>query len=484
MPEFLKEAEQEHKVIKKIYKEMESSLHEAIKWFAMDPRKVTTEDFFTYFVKFILHFEKARKENLQIRELKKKEAHKREVEEAAKKKRESMKRKDDVLVNSDEVVAKDKKGLLDDLLSKIVQGEVGPKKNVQKKNSGHRPAIVLHQKQPPKRQLSAVDENKMKSPSEVTASAGSFQNLSQDQNASPSYKPNSEYSTPQVSSTFNTKFQNTNANYTDPIVPFNISKSTAPFKPQPPMSSSYNVKPQPQMSSSYNAKPQPPMSSSYNAKPQPTMSSSYNVKPQPTMSSSYSNNPQPPITSYGIDPNIVPSYNASRPTYKPPSVIPSPYTSNSPNLTPSFNPEAKITPPFLSNTQASYLPNQKAPSYNTYNQKVASTYAQDPESYSKPYKTPAPRQIPPLEMPVAPPRSLPQNAENQTLDYEHKHVKPPAVNPRTVSQPIPLAQDDLNGFSTDNARPPVSDAIARFNKVAPSRKIPSRNSRNEESTYF
>ena len=164
MPEFLKDTEQEHKTIKKLYKDMETSLHETIKWFAMDPRKVTTEDFFTYFVKFITIFEKARKENEFIRETRKKEEHKREVEEAAKKKREKMKGREEQAVVNSEVSRKPQKGLLDDLLSKIEQGEVGPKKSgLQKKGQNHR-SLVVKNKEAPLRQLSSVDEDKLREP--------------------------------------------------------------------------------------------------------------------------------------------------------------------------------------------------------------------------------------------------------------------------------------------------------------------------------
>ena len=233
MPDFLKETEQEYKTIKKLYKDMEASLHETIKWFAMDPRKVSTEDFFTYFVKFINNFEKARKENEYIRETKKKEEHKREVEEAAKKKRENMKRREEEELTHSDEHGNNKKGLLDDLLSKIEHGELGPKKaGLQKKG-----VIRVAKKSGPSRQLSSVDEDKLKESNLLSPSTSRFHN-----NVAPVLPPKTRQQQQQQQTPLN------------PVLPPSY-KSNKPTPPSynPPVAPSLTTNPQPAPSYSSNS---------------------------------------------------------------------------------------------------------------------------------------------------------------------------------------------------------------------------------------
>lgn len=131
MSSFLAKAEERVKVLKKDLKDMETSLHAAIKYYAMDPRKVSSEDFFCYIVKFIAMFEKALKENATIREAKKKEEMRKALEEATKLKREESKKsnaKKDEKGAIENVTAKDEKLILDNLLISMQKGDFGGRK--------------------------------------------------------------------------------------------------------------------------------------------------------------------------------------------------------------------------------------------------------------------------------------------------------------------------------------------------------------------
>ena len=390
MPDFLKETEQEYKTIKKLYKDMETSLHEAIKWFAMDPRKVTTEDFFTYFVKFINNFEKARKENEYIREMKKKEQHKKEVEEAAKKKRENMKRREEEELTHSDEHGNNKKGLLDDLLSKIEHGELGPKKtNMQKKG-----ALRVSKKSGTNRQLSSVDEDKLKESNLLNPS--------------------------------NTRYHNNVA----PALPLKAGQQQqTPLNPVLPPSYKSN-------------RPTPPP---YN----PPVNPSLATKSQP-------------VPSYTTNPSSVFAYNTNDASL---------YSNTTSQNTPSYPPN----PTHTSNMK-------KVNSFsNDYSSKVHSTYTQG--QYKYPYMSQAPAQIPD---PIPTPRDFrapppPPTADSQTNHYPYQRPKPPVTGSRVVSQPIPppVQTDDLNGH--DNS---MSDKIAIFNKVSGPRKVPSRNQRKDDQTFF
>ena len=65
-----------------------------------------------------------------------------------------------------------KKGLLDDLLSKIEHGELGPKKTGLQKKGAPRAS----KKSGPHRQLSSVDEDKLKEPNPLNSSNSRFPN--------------------------------------------------------------------------------------------------------------------------------------------------------------------------------------------------------------------------------------------------------------------------------------------------------------------
>ncbi|KAI6658500.1 Protein diaphanous-like protein 3 isoform X2 [Oopsacas minuta] len=303
MPEFLKETEQEHKSIKKLYKDMESSLHETIRWFAMDPRKVNTEDFFAYFVKFINIFEKARKENELIRETRKKELHKREVEEAAKKKRENMKRREEEeLTNSDEH-GNNKKGLLDDLLSKIELGELGPKKSGMQKKSGppHRSSLVLKTKVGPKRQLSSVDEDKLKEPDRTNNPRAFAPVLPPKTNSTQSKIPSN--SIPQSS-------------YNNPAPPShnppNIPSFNPPYSSNPSSAFSYNSNP----SNLHNINPRD--SSYYSSQNTPT------YQPNPTYSTNVKKSIENPTNPTYIQEQDKYPYKPPPPKHMPDTRIPNP----------------------------------------------------------------------------------------------------------------------------------------------------------------
>ena len=359
MPEFLKETEQEYKTIKKLYKDMETSLHETIKWFAMDPRKVTTEDFFTYFVKFITIFEKARKESEFIRETKKKEQHKREVEEAARKKREKMKGREEQELTHSEDNKKPQKGILDDLLSKIEQGEVGPKKSgLQKKGQGPRSMGIKNKQTPnPIRQLSSVDEDKLREPEikPLNPTPRGYTNLP------PLRETRLPYNSPQAHIP------------TNPIVlpSYNTNSSQVP----PSYNIARGVNSYPKVTPSYNANSQ-----NLSYQQNPTFATSY--KPNPTRTTSFNDYtiyPQEPETQplrpplprqipsnekYSSEPKMIPI----PPTRVPPQ-IPDPQTNHYPYQRP--KPPAAV-PRAMSLTQSPQPDDTNGMSSdNTFSDKLA-----------------------------------------------------------------------------------------------------------------
>ena len=125
MTQFLTSAEGESQNVRKLHKEMEEDVSHLLDWYAMDSQKNSMEEMFRYIRDFIRSFEKAKKQNEEMREKKKRE-------EKAKKRLEEMKKKQTNtkqrvtrtgVVNLDDMGDDKSDNVLDNLLDSLRTGK-------------------------------------------------------------------------------------------------------------------------------------------------------------------------------------------------------------------------------------------------------------------------------------------------------------------------------------------------------------------------
>ena len=125
MTQFLTSAEGESQNVRKLHKEMEEDVSHLIDFYAMDPQKNSMEELFRYIRDFVRSFEKAKKQNDELKEKKKRE-------EKAKKRLEEMKKKQTNtkqrvsrtgVVNLDEMGDDKSDNVLDNLLDSLRTGK-------------------------------------------------------------------------------------------------------------------------------------------------------------------------------------------------------------------------------------------------------------------------------------------------------------------------------------------------------------------------
>ena len=125
MTQFLTSAEGESQNVRKLHKEMEEDVSHLLDWYAMDSQKNSMEEMFRYIRDFIRSFEKAKKQNEELKEKKKRD-------EKAKKRLEEMKKKQTNtkqrvtrtgVVNLDEMGDDKSDNVLDNLLDSLRTGK-------------------------------------------------------------------------------------------------------------------------------------------------------------------------------------------------------------------------------------------------------------------------------------------------------------------------------------------------------------------------
>ena len=125
MTQFLTSAEGESQNVRKLHKEMEEDVSHLLDFYAMDSQKNSMEELFRYIRDFVRSFEKAKKQNEELREKKKRE-------EKAKKRLEEMKKKQTNtkqrvtrtgVVNLDDMGDDKSDNVLDNLLDSLRTGK-------------------------------------------------------------------------------------------------------------------------------------------------------------------------------------------------------------------------------------------------------------------------------------------------------------------------------------------------------------------------
>ena len=125
MTQFLTSAEGESQNVRKLHKEMEDDVTHLLNWYAMDSQKITMEELFRYIKDFVRSFDKAKKQNEEMKEKKKRE-------EKAKKRLEEMKKKQNNtkprvartgVVNLEEIGDDKSENVLDNLLDSLRTGK-------------------------------------------------------------------------------------------------------------------------------------------------------------------------------------------------------------------------------------------------------------------------------------------------------------------------------------------------------------------------
>lgn len=125
MTQFLTSAEGESQNVRKLHKEMEEDVSHLLDFYAMDSQKNSMEELFRYIRDFVRSFEKAKKQNEELKEKKKRE-------EKAKKRLEEMKKKQTNtkqrvsrtgVVNLDEMGDDKSDNVLDNLLDSLRTGK-------------------------------------------------------------------------------------------------------------------------------------------------------------------------------------------------------------------------------------------------------------------------------------------------------------------------------------------------------------------------
>lgn len=120
MTNFLKEAAEQQEILENMYKKMENLYEDLSIYYAFDPKKYTSDEFFTDIKTFKDMFQEAYKDNLHSRELEEKMRRAREAKEKAEKEKQERlaKKKQLVDISSGE----DQEGVMDSLLEALKTG--------------------------------------------------------------------------------------------------------------------------------------------------------------------------------------------------------------------------------------------------------------------------------------------------------------------------------------------------------------------------